>query len=233
MTFFGDIFWPKIYTHVGDIFHYPERPTTSQIFMFFARFRPRLGVVTASITFPPPVFLFVGPPASFFVRWSRFFSIYIRTSSVGTCSRYRKYVHEQINTCIVSCTYRRRYVQQIKQFCGVGVYLQHQLKQRVRWVRTCISRNSSMCSALVGAYVHQQVHEYQVGAVVRTAVGTYLQQLYIFSSIYLRASTVGNMQYVHQQVQYVRAECRCNRYLHILQQYFFFNIQDIPSEGGT
>ena len=55
--------------------------------MIFARFRPRLGVVTASITSSPASFLFVLDPDFFFLTYML---------SVDTCSRYMIYTYNSI-----------------------------------------------------------------------------------------------------------------------------------------
>ena len=61
--------------------------------MICTQFRPRLGVVTASIN--------LSSPASFFIRRSRLFLLFVRTS-IGACSVQEvrlavdKYIHHQL-----------------------------------------------------------------------------------------------------------------------------------------
>ena len=110
-------------------------------------------------------------------------------------------------------TISSRYIQQVQQFCAVGVYLQHQLKQYVRQVRSCISRSGSICTRCVRT---------RVPGMIGVVGGTYVQQQVrtygswqFFSSIYVRTSTLGTCR------TYIS---RYSRYLSTLQQHIFFPI---------
>ena len=131
-------------------------------------------------------------------------------------------MYEQINTCIFSCTYSRKDVRQIHKFCGVGVYLQYQLKQHVRWLPSCISLNSSIeqVRTYISRYTSiryvQQVRTYSSRYALRKAGAFFPQYTYVY------------LQQVHAVrtpvVRYERTECRCSRYLLTLQQDPCFSI---------
>ena len=131
-------------------------------------------------------------------------------------------MYEQINTYIFSYTYSRKDVRQIHKFCGVGVYLQHQLKQHVRWLPSCISSSSNIeqvrtyISRYTSIRYMQQVRTYISRNALRKAGVFFPQYTYVYQ------------QQVHAVrtpvVQYVRTECRCSRDLLTLQQYPSFAI---------
>ena len=159
--------------------------------IIFARFCPRFGVVTAPNT--------LLSPANCFNHRSRLFFPSVRTSSISTCSKV-----QEVRTSESKHVHHRPYVQQQVRAVGttvfLGVNLQHQLKQQTTYGGYIRAQVGTTVGA-VGAHVHQQIHEQQVGSedssrYVRTAVGMYVQQqVRTYSSCFFFVQYV----YVHQQ----------------------------------
>ena len=76
-----------------------------------------------------------------------------------------------------------------------------------------------MCSRCVRTSVGARIP----GKYVQQQVQTYISWQFFFFNIRACVNS-WYMQYVHQQVQYLRTECRRSRYLSSLQQYRFINI---------
>ena len=90
----------RVYTHAGYILHH-----TANRFSLSDDFRPVSPSFGCCGCFNNLIV-----PCQVFIRRSRLFFLDVRTLSVGTCSRYGKYVQQYMST-FISCTFSSRHVQ--------------------------------------------------------------------------------------------------------------------------
>ena len=139
-------------------------------------------------------------------------------------------MYEQINTYIFSYTYSRKDVRQIHKFCGVGVYLQHQLKQHVRWLPSCISSSSNIeqvrtyISRYTSIRYMQQVRTYISRNALRKAGVFFPQYAYVYQQ-QVHAVRTPVVQQCVQSVGAVGTYLLCSSTLDFLYIYSYVHQQ--------